>query len=95
MPYAMVPPGYRAVLLGQAANLADLGTLAPLEESTAEGALVLVRLDFADFPTGEMLTELEKKLRDAGVHTWPGCPLTGKERQYYYRHAKKAQKPLV
>jgi hypothetical protein len=74
MPYAMVPPGYRAVLLGQAANLADLGTFAPLEESTAEGALILMRLDFAAFPTGEMLTGLEKALQDAGVHTWPGYP---------------------
>jgi hypothetical protein len=53
MPYAMVPPGYRAVLLGQAASLDDLGTFAPLEEGTAEGALVLMRLDFAAFPTGD------------------------------------------
>jgi len=74
MPYAMVPPGYRAVLLGQAVNLTDLGTFAPLEETTAEGALILMRLDFADFPTGEALAELEKKLQDAGVHTWPGYP---------------------
>jgi len=74
MPYAMVPPGYWAVLLGQAASLDDLGTFAPLEEGTAEGALVLMRLDFAAFPTGEMLAELEKKLQEAGVHTWPGYP---------------------
>jgi len=74
MPYAMVPPGYRAVLLGQAASLDALGAFAPLEESTAEGALVLMRLDFAAFPTGEMLAVLEKNLQDAGVHTWPGYP---------------------
>jgi len=74
MPYAMVPPGYRAVLLGQAASLDDLGTFAPLEEGTAEGALILMRLDFAAFPTGDVLAGLEKKLQEAGVHTWPGCP---------------------
>jgi len=70
----MVPPGYRAVLLGQAASLDDLGAFAPLEEGTAEGALVLMRLDFAAFPTGEMLARLEEKLQEAGVHTWPGYP---------------------
>ena len=74
MPYAMVPPGYRAVLLGQAASLDHLGAFAPLEEITAEGALVLMRLDFAAFPTGEMLAGLEKKLQEAGVNTWPGYP---------------------
>ena len=53
MPYAMVPPGYRAVLLGQAAAIEELGTFAPLEQDSAEGALFLVRLDFAEFPSGE------------------------------------------
>jgi hypothetical protein len=43
MPYAFIPPGYRAVLLGQAQDIASLGTFAPLEESAAEGALVLSR----------------------------------------------------
>jgi len=31
MPYTMIPPGYRAVLIGQAAGVEDLGTFAPLE----------------------------------------------------------------
>jgi hypothetical protein len=74
MLYAMMPPGYRALLLGQATNLDDLNVFVPLEESTAEGTLVLMRLDFAAFPTGEMLAKLEGKLKDAGVHTWPGYP---------------------
>ncbi len=72
MPYAMVPPGYRAVLLGQAFSLEDLGTFTPLEESSAEGALFLVRLDFADFPPAEALSQLEKACLDAGVEMWPG-----------------------
>lgn len=72
MPYAMVPPGYWAILLGQVANLDDLGAFVPLEESMAEGALILMRLDFADFPTSDMLAELERKLQDADVHAWPG-----------------------
>ena len=53
MPYAMVPPGYRAVLLGSAQNLEDLSTFAPLEEGSAEGALILMRLDFAEPPLSE------------------------------------------
>ena len=72
MPYAMVPPGYKAVLLGSASKIEDLGTFAPLEESSAEGALFLVRLDFADFPSAEALSQLEQACLDAGVELWPG-----------------------
>jgi len=71
MPYAFVPPGYRAVLLGQAQEIEDLGTFAPLEESSAEGALVLVRLDFNEPPSEEILGNLEQACRDAGVEPWP------------------------
>ena len=72
MPYAMVPPGYRAVLLGSAQNLDDLSTFAPLEESSAEGALILMRLDFAESPSSEALAQLEQACLDAGISTWPG-----------------------
>jgi hypothetical protein len=72
MPYAMVPPGYRAVLLGQAASIDDLGTFTPLEESAAEGALILMRLDFAEPPSNETLAQLNQACLDAGIPTWPG-----------------------
>ena len=72
MPYAMVPPGYRAVLIGQAAAIEELGTFAPLEENSAEGALFLVRLDFTEFPPAEALDQLEQAFFDAGVEMWPG-----------------------
>jgi hypothetical protein len=72
MPYAFIPPGYRAVLLGQAQDIASLGTFAPLEESAAEGALVLIRLDFTERLTEETLGDLEQACRDAGVEPWPG-----------------------
>jgi hypothetical protein len=72
MPYAFVPPGYRAVLIGQAAVIEELGTFAPLEQDSAEGALFLVRLDFAEFPSAEALAQLEKACSDAGVEMWPG-----------------------
>jgi len=72
MPYAMVPPGYRAVLLGSASRIEDLGTFAPLEGSSAEGALFLVRLDFIEAPSEEALSQLEQAFFDAGVETWPG-----------------------
>jgi len=71
MPYAFIPPGYRAVLLGQAQDIASLGTFAPLEESAAEGALVLIRLDFTERLTEETLGSLEQACRDAGVEPWP------------------------
>ncbi len=41
MPYTMTPPKIWAVLIGQATAIEDLGTFAPLEESSAEGALFL------------------------------------------------------
>jgi hypothetical protein len=72
MPYALVPPGYRAVLIGQAAAIEELGTFAPLEQDSAEGALFLVRLDFAEFPSAEALAQLEQAFLDAGVELWPG-----------------------
>ena len=72
MPYAFVPPGYRAVLLGQAQTIEDLGTFTPLEEGAAEGALVLIRLDFAEQVSEESLGDLEQALRDAGIEPWPG-----------------------
>ena len=72
MPYAFVPPGYRAVLLGQAQEIEDLGTFAPLEESSAEGALVLMRLDFLEPPSEETLGDLEQACRDTSIEPWPG-----------------------
>ena len=72
MPYAMVPSGYRAVPIGQAANIEELGTFTPLEEGAAEGALFLMRLDFEEEPSQEALAQMELAFRDAGVESWPG-----------------------
>ena len=72
MPYAIVPPGYRAVLLGSAAIVEDLGTFTPLEEGTTEGALILMRLDFAQPPSDEALAQLNQECLNAGIPTWPG-----------------------
>ena len=72
MPYALVPPGYRAVLIGQAVAIEELGTFAPLEQDSDEGALFLVRLDFAEFPSAQALDQLEQAFFDAGVELWPG-----------------------
>jgi len=72
MPYAFVPPGYRAVLLGQAQDIEDLGTFTPLEEGAAEGALVLMRLDFLEPLSEETLGNLEQACRNAGIEPWPG-----------------------
>ena len=74
MPNGMVPPGYTAVLIGSAASIEDLDTIAPLEESADEGTLMLMRLDFAEFPSSEALADLESALGEAGVKKWPGNP---------------------
>ncbi|MDD4984230.1 MAG: hypothetical protein PHQ43_00375 [Dehalococcoidales bacterium] len=72
MPCAFVPPGYRAVLIGQAQKIGDLGTFSPLEDSADEGALVLVRLDFSEKVSEGILGEIEQACHDAGVEPWPG-----------------------
>jgi len=68
----LIPPGYRAALIGSAATLKDLDIFTTMEEGAAEGALMLARLDFADFPTGEALSKLNAALVEAGVPAWPG-----------------------
>jgi hypothetical protein len=68
----MAPEGYRALLIGSATSIEDLGTFAPLEESADEGAFFLMRLDLADLPSEESLNQLEQGLIDAGVEMWPG-----------------------
>jgi hypothetical protein len=72
MPYTFVPPGYKAVYIGQASAIEDLGTFTPLEESAAEGALVLMKLEFTEDLSGEILENLELACRDAGIESWPG-----------------------
>ncbi|MGI2336145.1 MAG: hypothetical protein ACRKGH_05820 [Dehalogenimonas sp.] len=72
MPYAMVPPGYRAIPLGYAGSIEGVSAFAPLEESSDEGALFLARLDFEEVPSAEMLAKLEQAFADAGVEHWPG-----------------------
>ena len=72
MPDTMAPEGYRAVLIGSATSIEDLGTFTPLEESSAEGALFLMRLDFTEYPSAEALAQLEQACFDAGVELWPG-----------------------
>lgn len=74
MPCAFVPPGYRAVLIGQAQNIEDLGTFSPLEDSADEGALVLVRLNLTEQVSEEVLGEIELACRNAGVEPYPGSP---------------------
>ena len=86
MPYAMIPPGYRAVLLGQAQTIEDLGTIAPLEEGAAEGALVLMKLDFTELLSQEALSSLEQTISEAGVEPWPGSE--------YYVYADMASSSL-
>jgi hypothetical protein len=49
-----------------------LGTFTPLEEGTAEGALILMRLDFTEPPSNEALAQLNQACLDAGISTWPG-----------------------
>jgi hypothetical protein len=68
----MVPYGYTAYLLGTSDTLGGLYSISPLEESAAEGTLMLMQLNFEDFPSAEVITELNQELNQAGVPPWPG-----------------------
>lgn len=68
----IIPPGYSARLLGSATTFDGLNFLSPLEASTPEGSLMLMELDFEDFPTIESIESLNQYLLEAGIPTWPG-----------------------
>ena len=72
MPNGLIPPGYRAVLIGSAPSVEDLSAFAPMEEDAAEGSLMLMELDFAEAVSAETLGELNQACLDAGVLPWPG-----------------------
>ena len=72
MTSAILPPRYQAHLLGSAGSLDDLNAFVPLEEGVAEGALMLMELDFTEFPSAEGLADLNEALIDGGVAPWPG-----------------------
>lgn len=72
MPYAMLPPGHRAVLLGSATTVEGLSAFSPLEEGVPEGALMLARLDFEDYPSVEMASHVNEACLAQGIPPWPG-----------------------
>jgi len=72
MPNGLIPPGYRAVLIGSAPSVEDLSVFAPMEEGAAEGSLMLMELDFAEPVSPETLGELNQACLEAGVLPWPG-----------------------
>jgi len=72
MPGAALSSGYRAVLLGSASSLEELGDFVTLEEGTDEGALILTRLDFSNYPSPEALSQLNESCLEQGMPPWPG-----------------------
>ena len=72
MPDRLTPPGHRAVLIGSVGSIEELGAFAPMEEGSAEGTLMLMRLDFAEFLSEETLAGIEQACFETGVERWPG-----------------------
>ena len=68
----LLPSGWKAVLLGSA-GAEDQDIFIPLEENLPEGSLLLARLDFSDYPTAEVVDQINLKLAQAGVEGWPGA----------------------
>jgi hypothetical protein len=75
MPERLIPPGYRAVIIGSAGSIEELGAFAPMEEGSAEGTPMLMRLDFEEFPTEGTMADIEQAFIDAGVERWPGSEI--------------------
>jgi len=72
MPERLMPPGHQAILVGSVGSIEELGAFAPMEEGSAEGTLMLMRLDFAEFLPAETLARIEQACFEAGVERWPG-----------------------
>lgn len=72
MPDRLTPPGHQAVLIGSVRSIEELGDFAPMEEGSAEGTLMLMRLDFGEFLSEETLVRIEQACFEAGVERWPG-----------------------
>jgi len=72
MPDRLTPPGHQAVLIGSVVSIDELGAFAPMEEGSAEGTLMLMRLDFSEFLSEETLAQIERACFEAGVERWPG-----------------------
>lgn len=72
MPNGKIPSGYIARFLGSATTLDGLNFYSALEEGVSEGSLVLMQLDFVDFPSSIEMESLNQALVNAGVPVWPG-----------------------
>ena len=72
MPNGLIPTGYSARFVGSSTTYAGLNFYSALEESSNEGSLVLMQLDFEDFLTSAEIEGLNQALLDAGVPMWPG-----------------------
>lgn len=72
MPGVVLPSGYKAVFLGLANSVEELGAFVTFEEGTDEGALILMRLDFTDYPSPEALSQLNESCLEQGMPPWPG-----------------------
>ncbi len=68
----LMPSGHRAVLVGSVGSIEDLGAFAPMEEGSAEGTLMLMRLDFAEYLPEETLVRIEQACFEADVERWLG-----------------------
>lgn len=72
----LVPSGYTAHLLGFGDTLEELEeAVTPLEEASAEGSLMLMRVNLEEVPSAESMAELTSQLTGAGVSPWPGYSL--------------------
>ena len=70
---AILPSGYKAVLIGSAASFDEFGVFEPLEQGQAEGSRMLAQLTFQHRPAGfdHVAAQLDKMCLETGVSPWP------------------------
>lgn len=73
-PLGVVPPNYRAELIGVVEEVEGLGQIEEWEQAETEGQLMLSRIDFGwRFPLFEQASGLyDWELKREGVEPWPG-----------------------
>ena len=70
---AILPSGYRAVLVGSATGFKKLETFEPLEQGQDEGSRMLAQLAFEHRPPDfdYLAAQLNQKCLETGVSPWP------------------------
>lgn len=72
----IIPGGYTAQIIASGTTIEELTSIVtPLESSIQDGTLMIVEMQYSDYPTAEQISDLNQFLLGAGITPWAGKPL--------------------